>query len=534
MSNGQGSFAVSPTYSPRFSPPSPGSMAANSDTRPVQAHSELQPYDSEGYIRPNHFSIAPVAAVLSQSHQPRDHVVSILNPQSPAPASPVMAPTVPSMAPRYAHAPPHGICYSCHHPAHTGSEVCPNDQGLPEQHAIPSNPPRRRCPRHAPPRIHRPVTASPAGINPGLLLPSSVPGVEKPRRSPLWKRPTLNVSPFKRLMQYIEMATSFSTTYTDMSPHFNLRLRQHREARRDDNRSRSHVEVYFNELRDAELPKPVINLLLAQYEMEQRNQLPHTRIPGAALVMDHLGVTELPDHIACLHDPESSYAEWEPFRRIMYEIISNNSDLLAIKHILIMDDTPLHLQVIPHSNGYSTHINDLAIRFHTATRQLMEEIMNEMLLQLRTYSVGQQIGDTFTVERHIRERWAANNQLPTIFLESKALPRIYPVDHVAYNTGHHPFIHKFELDFMENGAKELAHELRDVHTDPYRRLYDSIRSLIYMESAHQADLSRLFLSGVFAKIPHIDIFEPEPTAYMRSTDSRPMTPEGMGISELGS
>ncbi|KAJ7712766.1 hypothetical protein B0H16DRAFT_1743848 [Mycena metata] len=172
MSNEQGSFAVSPTYSPRFSPPSPGNMAANSDTRPVQAHSELQPYDSEGYICPNHFSIAPVAAVLSQSHQPRDHVVSILNPQSPAPASPVMVPTVPSMAPRYAHAPPRGIYYSCHHPAHTGSEVCPNDQGLPEQHAIPSNPPRRRRPRHAPPRIHRPVTVSPTTIYTGRINPN--------------------------------------------------------------------------------------------------------------------------------------------------------------------------------------------------------------------------------------------------------------------------------------------------------------------------------------------------------------------------
>ncbi|KAJ7186679.1 hypothetical protein C8R46DRAFT_1206679 [Mycena filopes] len=527
MSDGVGSFAIERTYSPMYSPlstdpprpSSPSSVVANATDDDLERdwlrtnHTLYQPYNSSGHYRSTHSRVASTGVEPSRERSDPTRIESLINinplpaPRRPiaqriAPMPIITAPIVPSMSSRSTvRRPAPGSCFSCGRPAHI-LDTCPNDRGLPEQHAIPHSRTQRERMRRTAPMYSRPrspvITRQPT-IDPTLLAAPA------PVRSYLWDLPALRTTTFGRLKQYCELAASFSDTYSELDPRADdSRLMMRKQARLANNLFPEGVEKWYNYDRRAELPKICILVLKEQVAKETRDNLPHTRLPGTALITNHL----------------------RPFIRIMYEIISFNSEQPAMKSLIFYDNTPLHLQVIPFSNDYIITRDDLSVRFLGAICHLLELFIHQLAIAvMHNLPSDSPTLELFRAQTVPCNTFAAEHSLPTTSLESMSLPHLYPDDHER-NVDHHPFLHKYEVTFIDNATRELAWAMRglvpsQMWTQPYQEFPPT-----------QAELSSLFQSGVFTMIPEPTIFEPEFDNSPGS--SRPLTPEGMGTSDIGS
>ncbi|KAJ7162012.1 hypothetical protein C8R46DRAFT_1222148 [Mycena filopes] len=578
MSDGVGSFAIERTYSPMYSPlstdpprpSSPSSVVANTTDDDLERdwlrtnHTLYQPYDSSSHYRmpsrrigdlvsadgstsgSTHSRVASTGVEPSRERSDITRIESLINidplpasrhpiAQRIAPMPIITVPTVPSMSSRSTvRCPAPGSCFSCGGLAHI-LDTCPNDRGPPEQHAIPHSQTQRERMRRTAPMYSRPrspvITRQPT-IDPTLLAAPA------PARSYLWDPSALKSTMFRRLKQYCELAISFSDTYSEIYPRADdVRLTQRKRAWLADNQFPEGVEKYYNYDRQAELPKICVLMLKEQWAMEERDELPHTRLPGTALITNYLRVQDLPPRFARLDDPSMVHADWQPFICILYEIISAHSEQRVVKSLIAYDNTPIHLQVIPFSNNYVINRDDLMVKFHATTRHLLERFIAQLAIAMTHISAtDSQTLDNFRDASKIRNRHTARHEFPTIFLESTSLPHLYPHDHNLTNQ-HHPFLHEYEVTFIDAATRELAWETRGMVTSvmrtlPYQELYRMTQKLLSWQSPYHGELSRMFQSGVFTMIPTPKIFEGD---FDVSPDSsRPMTPEGMGTSEMGS
>jgi hypothetical protein len=301
----------------------------------------------------------------------------------------------------------------------------------------------------------------------------------------------------------VELSQSLEVPYHAYDP----RLDRREAARLDDNRMHSDVEHYYNDERNAALPKLLIVFLERQVHEETMFNYPHTQLPGTNLYLQHLRVRQLPDDLADLHNPAHPHSNWQRFIELGFEIISMNMEDHSIRQMVALYSTPIHLEVIPHSAQYLDHIEAPHLRFYAAIRQLIEMCLSDLINLCRI--VGPSISSPIRVEyiraKQVRDQWTADNCFPHTYLDAPpSLPLCYPPDHVHFESGHHPFMHKFEVKFLDRMATRLEHQ---EGTEAYKRLRAFIKELTAIQSPHQSNLSWHFLSGVFTKIAPVDIFE---------------------------
>ncbi|KAJ6532996.1 hypothetical protein B0H19DRAFT_1272595 [Mycena capillaripes] len=123
----------------------------------------------------------------------------------------------------------------------------------------------------------------------------------------------------------------------------------------------------------------MLELLEKQRQAEVTHNWTQSRMPGANLILNHLRVRDLPEELATLHKPVHPHTDWEPFHDILAQIISLNVEDPAVKQILALHATPLHLEVLPNSEFYHDHVEAPHTLYYAATRQLIELVMEDLI-----------------------------------------------------------------------------------------------------------------------------------------------------------
>ncbi|KAJ7938245.1 hypothetical protein B0H13DRAFT_2301808 [Mycena leptocephala] len=279
-----------------------------------------------------------------------------------------------------------------------------------------------------------------------------------------------------------------------------------KEARKDDNHTHSKVEVFYNDMRRACLPKTHLLLLEKQDQHEEDLNLPHTQLPGTALVTNYLRTQSLPEDISELYNPNHPHWHWEHFIAILYTILSNHFHDWAIKQLLLSDTTLVHFQVIPYSPDYSLHKDDPWVRFNAAIRILIVMILTSLTELLESAHRDSRILHRYLVQVSVRDRWQQKCRFDPTFLARSTLSLIYLQD-VNPSSDHHPFMYQFEIDFLRAAVEELV----AWRASPgYHELSEVVKYLTNMnDSPHQDALSKLFLSGIFEQVTGVEIFKPD-------------------------
>ncbi|KAJ7690369.1 hypothetical protein B0H17DRAFT_1289948 [Mycena rosella] len=413
------------------------------------------------------------------------------------------------------------------------------DRGGGDQTAVPFGGPKGRMfkrrrqlsPLFTPPSIMHSPTVHPPTVHPALtnlaLAPTPLVPI-RPRISPRWALPVLRKeSALERTICAAEMACSLSITHTEAYPAFDGRLRERELARRDDDRTHSAVEVYYNDERTAALPKILILMLERQVEFEDMEHIAHTQLPGTGRYPEYLRVHTLPADSAVLHQKYvHPHAAWEYFIAIGYEILSHHISSLTVRELSILAPTPVHLQVIPYSSEYRLHPEDLYVRFQAAVRQVIQLVLKGMVSLARFCSdFNPRILNEYLAQREIRETWARTSELPRTYFvtTTPALPLICPNDYLSTATDYHPLMHDFEVKFLRRACLELIEKRASRR---YRDLATLIKSFTRMNSPYQGALSRLLLSHILEQTGEIEVFAPEEEDdfYPSSVSSRPVTP----------
>ncbi|KAJ6483031.1 hypothetical protein DFH09DRAFT_1340648 [Mycena vulgaris] len=549
MSDGHGSFALPRTYSPIYSPssslPAPPS-SPNVEWTVEELQYPTEPYNSTGHYRMHtHYDAnrivtdsttdfgpsrdAPVAGDAPSRYTSRrlDDLLSV----PPPPASLLLSTTpvsLPAMhtliVPNMARKPAAGSCYGCGEPAHIATK-CRNNNGLRPGTAIPRIPKRRRELSNSPTPIEYTPTIDPALTTPALVSPPPVP--PRPRTSILWDLPVrIKSTTLETVLQAAQMICDLSATHTEPYPAYDPRLRQREDARRDDNRVHSSIERYYNDDREAALPKILISLLEGQVQSEATLHEAGTILPGTALYLEYLRVLTLPADLADLDRISvHPHADWEPFIAIGYEILSWHINSATVRELRLLNPTPIHLEIIPHSTSYRLHPNDLQVRFYAAIRQEIEIVLRGVV-SLCAVSLDYYNPATaqYRAQRDIRKCWVETSRLPRTYLVTPvpSLPLMCPNDRVAIDSLHHPLMHQFEVDFLRRASTELK---RARHNHAYRELARLIKLFTRMDSPYQETLSRMFLSRIFEQTGEIEIYAPEDFHPTTPESSRPVTPD---------
>ncbi|KAJ7482818.1 hypothetical protein B0H11DRAFT_2193184 [Mycena galericulata] len=554
MSDGHGSIALPCSYSPRYSPSSPPYVPSSppqySAISPIYVSSspssnvgtpgrdEVQsaegPNDLTGRYNSGQSRAAPTEVVSDTgyaipSRRRPTRLQELLDAPVNTPIQQILRTPVSIPIPTLRRPAPDS-CFACDGAMHSQAQ-CPHNHGLPERTAIPSRVPKRR--REASPVPFREISALPVpfslprpipcrpipvqrsrGVAPAAVNPALAPVPEspiEPHHSYLWKAPIRERSLLDKTVQSAGAVFELSRTYTEMYPPMDPRLKLREWARRRDNHIHSEIEVYYNDDRKAALPKILIVMLAKQVEHEEASHEPHTHLPGTKLYINYLRVLELPPQLHVLHrEGVHDHAAWEPFIRIGYKLISYHLESQTIKQLRITAATPLHLQVIPYSQEYRIHQDDLFTRFQAGVRQQIEEVLEGVVLLCKDDALGTR--NTRAYAQHyqeqclIRSKWDSMTCLPSTFIvtSTPSLPLPYPGDVLTGDPLYHPLMHVFEVDFLRNAVRALKH-IRP--SQRYNELDESVTKFTEMTSPYQTALSRMFLSRIFDQIETIPIFE---------------------------
>ncbi|KAK6980854.1 hypothetical protein R3P38DRAFT_3235181 [Favolaschia claudopus] len=232
-----------------------------------------------------------------------------------------------------------------------------NLTGLPEGRArrtlpLPRNPPTARS-QHIPPA--------------------------RPRISPKWDPPLVTSgSTFSRLTQCLKMVVDLSQPYAEFARGDTTASIPREQARNDDNRIPSVLEILYNNRLKARLTKAFILLLQAQENYATAHGQPHSLLPGSNVICHYLNLPTLPDELARLSSPNHSYSDWEPFHAALYSIFGDYSESPLIRSILERAPLAPHLVDVPYYLKANMTAADPLVRQLAAIRQIFESVIGRL------------------------------------------------------------------------------------------------------------------------------------------------------------
>ncbi|KAJ7434798.1 hypothetical protein B0H11DRAFT_2369528 [Mycena galericulata] len=372
---------------------------------------------------------------------------------------------------------------------------------------------RRVCPSpSAPPGARVPVSiiamlelCQPSKSHSPTPPPSYVLSV----RSIHWNQPIReSVKVYDAVLESLKMVFHHSRAFQRPSISDNLVLHQRELARRDDNRIKDEIEIYFNEERPAALPFEILMLFRFQRQWEKSNGHAGTTPPGFAIILNYLQRNVMPDALTLLHyaPGDQTVQDWEIVHRYGYEILSAQQNSSRVTRLLRSPEgTPSHLQAFPPGLNIRPGRNDPLTRHWAVLR-------NEILTSLRFIHLvcDNFIGIyphliTYDIEMNKRKEFKAQHRLLPVFFQhqSNQFTPTYPAD---ANNGvplGHPFLHKFERVFLEETVDCL---LRCAEPEA-KFLADLIQQILPIQLVDQARASQMFLSGIFAKVGNLEFFQ---------------------------
>ncbi|KAF8169904.1 hypothetical protein K438DRAFT_225168 [Mycena galopus ATCC 62051] len=152
------------------------------------------------------------------------------------------------------------------------------------------------------------------------------------------------------------MALCLSRTYSCVNIMSDDRLRAREDARKEGVATEDAFDHYFNNARPAALSWKELHLLRDQNDFEVHKGIPTITPLGFALLTCHLGVGQMPDHLAALHDSHDQLdpLNWEVVHRLLHEIMLKypHSTCLVIDYSELSVSTPILFRVIPYSTNY--------------------------------------------------------------------------------------------------------------------------------------------------------------------------------------
>ncbi|KAK6968997.1 hypothetical protein R3P38DRAFT_3380461 [Favolaschia claudopus] len=447
MSEGHGVLAVSSSYTPIYTPaspnattsPSPRSNSAdasvNEDDVPESGPTSRGPYNSSGHFQPA---------------GSRD--IPSLRQPSPRPSAP--RPVI--LVPRLISAPIHAANSS-------DDEIVEVDppsyvQSITESGTTSASRRRGRRVRAPLPLVN--LTGLPEGrARRTLPLPRNPPTARsqhvppaRPRISPKWDPPLVTSgSTFSRLTQCLKMVVDLSQPYAEFARGDTTASILREQARNDDNRIPSVLEILYNNRLKARLTKAFILLLQAQENYETAHGQPHSLLPGSNVICHYLNLPTLPDELARLSSPNHSYSDWEPFHAALYSIFGDYSESPLIRSILERAPLAPHLVDVPYYLKANMTAVDPLVRQLAAIRQIFQSVIGR--LSIVTGEV--QRLQSSTQLNSARRDWHSRYGIPASVVGGPPPRFTYPPDmHSVY--GAHPLLYPFEVDFLRWAAVAIT------------------------------------------------------------------------------